>query len=146
MFDRLFNQTGLVALERALDASALRAQLISNNIANADTPNYKAVRFRFEEFLARELGLAAPAGDLPLKQTHELHLPGISAYGLNGQYSSGGYVYTDDSTTYRLDGNNVDIDHETAEQAKNAIHYATLTEIVGRRLSGLRTVISEGRR
>jgi flagellar basal-body rod protein FlgB len=55
-------------------------------------------------------------------------------------------IYTDDATTYRLDNNNVDIDHEMAEQAKNAIQYSILTELVSRRLAGLRTAISEGRR
>ncbi|HEX9746698.1 MAG TPA: flagellar basal body rod protein FlgB [bacterium] len=146
MFDRLFNQPALYALERAMDASAVRAELIANNIANADTPNYKAVRMRFEEYLEREMGISTPTGDLPLQRTDSRHLPGNVSYGINGQFINGAFVYIDDSTTFRLDGNNVDIDHETAEQAKNAIQYSTLTELAGRRLSALRTVISEGRR
>ncbi len=142
----LFTEPPFTALERALDASATRAHLIAHNIANADTPNYKAQRLRFEEFLERELGMDTPQVDLALKRTHLTHLPGKAALGVIGELTSQGLVYTEDRTTFRLDGNNVDIDHEMAEQAKNALHYSTLLELISRRLSALRTVIAEGRR
>ena len=146
MIDKLFTEPALLALERSLDASSARAQIIAHNIANADTPHYKAVRLRFEEFLARELGMDGAHRSLPLRRTHPMHLPGHAGLGLRGTLTPSGLVYTDERTTFRLDGNNVDIDHETAEQAKNAIQYATLTELASRRLATLQTAISEGRR
>jgi len=145
MFNALFNDTTQIALERALDGSATRAHLIANNIANADTPNYKALRLRFEDVLAREIG-RQDAIILEPDTIDPRHLPKHSLHGLKGMVTSYGVIYTDDRTTYRLDGNNVDMDQETALEAKNAILYSTLTELVSRRFSALRTAISEGRR
>lgn len=146
MLNGLFDNTAFQALERGLDACSLRAQLIANNIANADTPNFKAQRLRFEELLAQQLGVDRPHGHLPLIQTDPRHLPGGDIVDLNGIRTPEGVIYTDNSYTQRLDGNSVDADHEMAEQAKNAIQYTTLTELASRRLALLRTVISEGRR
>lgn len=146
MLNRLFSNPAFLALERAMDASAARAHLIAHNIANADTPNYKAKRLRFEEFLARELNVDAPMSELPLRQTHPDHLPGRTAYGSMVTLTSEGIIFTENSTTWRLDGNNVDIDHEMAEQAKNALQYSALSDLISRRLAGIRTAIAEGRR
>ena len=145
MFNSLFNTTPQVAIERALDASATRAHLIAHNIANADTPNFKALRLRFEDVLATELGRAEDSSPIP-GRIDPRHLPKHSLHGLQGDVKSYGVIYTDDRTTYRLDGNNVDMDLETALQAKNAILYSILTELASRRLSGLRSAISEGRK
>jgi len=146
MINTLFSNQPQLALEFAMGATSAKSRLIAHNIANADTPNYKAQRLKFEEFLAKELGEAHPGADLALRRTDPLHLPGHAAKGLVGTITPYGLIYTDERTTYRLDGNNVDIDQETAEQAKNAIMYSALTELVSRRFSALRTVISEGRR
>jgi flagellar basal-body rod protein FlgB len=145
MLNRLFNNPTQIALEYALDATSARAQLIANNISNADTPGYKALRLNFEDILAQKLDDAGVAS-IGLRQTDPRHLPGKVFNGLKGTPTPYGIVYSDDRTTYRLDNNNVDIDQEMAEQARNAIEYSTLTELASRRLSKLRTVISEGRR
>jgi len=142
----LFTEPVQLALERSLDALGARAHLIAHNIANLDTPNYKALRLNFEDVLEREFDRTSRQADFPLRRTHPLHLPGHTIHGLKGTITEYGVIYTDDKTTYRLDGNNVDIDHETAEQAKNAIMYSTVTELVSRRFTELRTAISEGRR
>jgi len=147
MFQALFQDITSQTLELSLDAASTRAHLIAHNIANADVPNYKAQRLQFEYFLQRELDRSeTSAGDLTLRQTDPRHLPGHAAGGLKGTLTPYGLVYTEDRTTYRLDGNNVDIDHEMAEQAKNALMYTALTELTTRRMSALRTAISEGRR
>jgi flagellar basal-body rod protein FlgB len=146
MIEKLFADRTFVALERALDASSVRAHLIAHNIANADTPNYKAKRLRFEELLAVELGESVAAPSLALARTNPLHLPGTRGLGAIGTFTPEGVIYTEDRTTFRLDGNNVDIDHEMSEQAKNALQYTALTDLISRRLSVLRTAISEGAR
>jgi flagellar basal-body rod protein FlgB len=145
MLNQLFNNPTQIALEYALDATSARAHLIANNIANADTPGYKALRLNFEDILEQKLD-DADVASIGLRQTDLRHLPGIVFKGLKGTPTPYGIVYTDDRTTYRLDNNNVDIDQEMAEQARNAIEYSTLTELASRRLSLLRTVISEGSR
>lgn len=145
MINTLFNNRTQVALEFALDAAASRAHLIAHNIANVDTPGFKAVRLRFEDYLDRELN-RGHGQTTSLRTTDPRHIPGSVYRGLKGTPTDYGLIYTDDATTYRLDNNNVDIDHEMAEQAKNAIQYSILTELVSRRLAGLRTAISEGRR
>jgi len=145
MFNGLFGNPAYVTLERGLDACSMRSRLIANNIANVDTPNYKAQRLKFEELLVDKMKTEPPAGKLGLFQTDPRHLPG-GMIGPEEIRTQQGIIYTDDSLTYRLDGNNVDVDHEMAEQAKNALQYATLTELIGRKYSLLRTVISEGKR
>ncbi|MFH1675696.1 MAG: flagellar basal body rod protein FlgB [bacterium] len=145
MISRLFNETPALALERAMDASAVRAHLIADNIANADTPNYKAVRLKFEEFLERELGKTSQGRRLPLKETRAEHLPGNSLNGVKGLKTPVGIIYRDENTTFRLDGNNVDIDRESAEQAMNALQYSTLIELASRRFVTLRTAIHGGK-
>lgn len=145
MLNQLFNNPVQITLEKALDAASVRGHLIANNIANADTPGYKALRLKFEDILAQELD-RTDRSTIGLRRTDPRHLPGSVFRGLDGTPTDYGLVYTDDRTTYRLDNNNIDIDHEMAEQARNAIQYSVLTELVSRRLSRLRTVISEGRR
>ncbi len=146
MIHGLFSSTPQLTLELALDATGARAQLIAHNIANADTPNYKALRLRFEDVLARELEINPDRTANRLRDMRGGSIPTHALHGLKGTVTPYGVIYTDDRTTYRLDGNNVDIDHEQAEQAKNALQYSTLVELTSRRLSGLRSVISEGRR
>jgi len=142
MIEKLFSEVPLVALERALDASSLRARLIANNIANADTPGFKALRLNFEEKLAEELGVGREGGKLPLKMTHPRHLPGKGMLNPLAIETSSGTIYVDPYSTYRLDGNNVDIDLEMAEEAKNAMHYAALIELATRRFASLRSAIT----
>jgi flagellar basal-body rod protein FlgB len=145
MMTGLFNDPTQIILERSLDAVSFRGQLIANNIANGDTPGYKALRLRFEDILADEMG-QSDRSTIGLRTTNPRHIKGAVFNGIKGTQTPYGIIYTDDRTTYRLDNNNIDIDHEMAEQARNAIQYSTLTELVSRRLSGLRTIISEGSR
>lgn len=146
MINSLFNEPVQLALERVLDASSARAHLIAHNIANADTTNYKALRLNFEDVLAQEFDQVERSSAFPLHRTHPRHLEGRSFHGLKGTVTEYGIIHQDNRTTYRLDGNNVDIDHESAEQAKNALLYSATMELLNRKFAGLRTAISEGGR
>lgn len=129
--DGLLDKIGL-----GLDWAALRQRAIANNLANVDTPGYKREDVSFPEVLRQ-----AEEGETPhlaLTVTAPGHLvPKAEATPL---------VYRDASTSYRNDGNNVDIDVETAELAKNALYYNALINQAALRLANLRLVISEGRR
>ena len=101
-------------LDKAADASWVRNEVIANNIANADTPNYKRKDITFESYLANELAGANSASLGHAVANVELDSLTATAYTDYGNLS------------YRLDGNNVDIDTENVELASNQIKYQAL--------------------
>ncbi len=111
--------------EKALGLRAHRQQVLAGNIANADTPNYKARDFDFSAAL-KEAVAGRNAGDLRLATTSSRHLSGGAARGpAELQYRS--------ETQSSVDGNTVDMDVERAQFAENAVHYeAGLTFLTGR--------------
>lgn len=101
-------------LNKSADASWTRNQLLSNNLANASTPNYKRKDIEFQTYLARQL---QGSGSLDQK---------VSGVDLNSIEPT---VYTDHSSlSYRLDGNNVDVDTESANLAQNQIRFNALMD------------------
>lgn len=115
----LFDTT-IVGLERAMSGSALRQQVIANNIANANTPNFKASDVDFHAALAQAFG-AQPTVD---------------------QVESTGFaVQTDSTSTGRIDGNNVDIDQQMANLSENTLDYQSLESVFASRISILKTAI-----
>jgi len=115
-------------LDKAADASWERHEIISNNIANVNTPGYKRKDVQFETYLS-----AALMGDNSLdKRVAGANLDTLDAS-----------IYTDNaSLSYRLDGNNVDIDTESANLAQNQIRYYTLIDSMSQEFSRLRTVLT----
>ena len=105
-------------LDRAADASWTRETVIGNNIANVDTPGYKRQDVAFEDVLKRELKSSK-------YDTLQKAVDNVSLNKLEGR------TYTDyASYSYRLDGNNVDIDTENVELASEQLRYQTLTSAV----------------
>ncbi|MDF2944518.1 MAG: hypothetical protein K0S01_3376 [Herbinix sp.] len=115
-------------LDKAADASWKRNEVIANNIANVDTPGYKRKDVQFESYLTSAL-----IGDNSLdKRVANANLDSLDAS-----------VYTDNaSLSYRLDGNNVDIDTETANLAENQIRYYTLLDSMTQEFSRIKTVLT----
>jgi flagellar basal-body rod protein FlgB len=120
----MFNSVN--TLKRGLDASYLRQQVISNNIANVDTVGFKASRVVFEDHLARAAELVKD-DRLEMAATHEKHIvPDEKKPFVEVEPQ----IVTDETTSTRLDGNNVDIEREMVELAKNSInYYATVSKI-----------------
>jgi flagellar basal-body rod protein FlgB len=115
-------------IDKAADASWTKNELITNNIANVDTPNYKRKDIEFQTYLANEL-----EGDGTLDQK-------VANADLNSLEAS---VYTDNSSlSYRLDGNNVDIDTESANQAENQIRYYALLDSMTQEFSRIKSVLT----
>jgi len=119
MIERLFDSVN--TLKRSLDASYLRHQVISNNIANVDTVGFKASRVVFEDYLAQAAGKADDE-KLEMAVTHENHIQTDKTLPFEEVQPA---VIKDESTSNRLDGNNVDIEREMVEMAKNSISYYT---------------------
>ena len=138
MPEPIFNDRRLKALYMGLDGLAMRQRAIANNIANADTPNYKAQKVAFEAQLQRALR----GGDRPefaMKTTQLNHLAGKSV--------SGAPFITVDSrpNTLRNDGNNVDIDLEMTDLAETAVRYQALAQLTSAKLTSLKTLIRDSR-
>jgi len=130
---------GIIAvLEKSLDAVSLRQNMIADNIANVNTPHYKKKTVSFEEELKSALGM--PSAHLSGNLTNPKHIPigGAALFQLQPQIS------LDKSTSWRKDDNNVDIDVEMAELAKNTIKYQALTQRVSGVFASLKKAV-EGR-
>ena len=117
-------------LDKAADAASTRSEIITNNLANVDTPNYKRKDVHFESYLEQAL-----IGDDSLDER---------IMDVNTHLSDfGGLIYTDSSTlSYRLDGNNVDVDVENAYLAENQIRYQALVDQIGQEFARYKTVLS----
>ncbi len=116
-------------LEKALDAAWIRNDVISQNIANVDTPGYKRKTVMFEEFLNNEMRMGRIA-------------QGTSAISDNSPIK---IVEDPADSSYRSDGNNVDIENEMALLAANQIRYSTLIQKMNGDFQRLRSVITGGR-
>lgn len=116
-------------LDRAADAAALRNEIISNNIANADTPGYKRQDVSFEKELDRALGYSR-------YETMDSKVGNLKSSELRAK------VYTDaPGFSYRLDENNVDMDAENAYLAENQIKYNALIDAIAGDFRSLQSVM-----
>ena len=115
--------------DKAADASWLRNEAISNNIANVDTPNYKRQDVAFETELTRALNTTKY--DTMDARVYNLNLNRIQPE-----------VYTDaQAYSYRLDGNNVDIDTENVYLAQNQVTYNALMDSLTKEFANLKSVM-----
>lgn len=115
-------------LDKAADASWTRNEILVNNLANSDTPNYKRKDVEFQTYLMRELN-----GNGSLDQK-------VANTDLNAISTT---IYTDhESTSYRLDGNNVDIDTESANLAENQVRYSALLDSMSQEFSRIKSVLT----
>ena len=122
----------LNVLQKGLEGSSLRQQVLSNNVANIDTPNFKRSDVDFQTVLGVALG--DKSGGLALKLTSPQHISGVTDGNSSG-------IVTDQTTSMRNDGNNVDIDQEMSNVAENGLYYNSLTQAISLQLSLLKMVI-----
>lgn len=130
---RIFDDPANLAIRQGLQLLTRRQQATMANIANVDTPGYKAQEVSFK----RELeGLLA--ADVRPVTTHADHIRVLG--------DSPRLLVTESrNTTWRRDGNNVDVERELANLAETTITYGTLTQQMAARLALLRRVITDGR-
>ena len=115
----LFDLTDTV-LQRGLEGASLRQQVLSNNLANANTAGFKRSDVDFESSLASALDSSDP--------TQSLNSLAFAPQ-------------TDSTTTMTLDGNNVDTDTEMANLTSNAVQYETLAAIEQQRFATLKAAM-----
>lgn len=118
---------------QTLRLRSYRQQLLASNIANADTPNYKAVDINFEQELKRIT--SQRAGSLKLETTQKNHLQARSGNSLGAQVQ-----YRTDVQP-NIDGNTVNLDVERAKLAENAFRYENTVRNISGQFRGLLTAI-----
>ena len=125
--------------EKALDLRSRRHELLLSNIANADTPGYKAFDLMVEEALAKQRPVE---GEVPLRATHPGHIPqgGTDANGVRPRA-----LHLSTQVTLRGDGNTVDMDREMSALAANQLHYKMATQILSSKFQRMRSVIQGGK-
>lgn len=116
-------------LKSALDASSLRQQVISNNIANAETPGYKAKQVMFEDVLKKHL---SDQTKFVGTQTNSRHV----TIG-KGANIPAPQMIENTETVMQNNGNNVDIDQEMTQMGKNSLWYYMLTQQLSGQFSSL---------
>jgi flagellar basal-body rod protein FlgB len=116
-------------IRAALTGLSSRQRTIANNVANVDTPNFKASEVRFEDTLRD--AMSRQPGTQP------------SQASLNTAAGRTSFI---DGTTTRADGNNVDIDREMELLGESQLTYSALTQVMSTRLGILRNVVSGGGR
>jgi len=129
------NSSLIHRLERSLDATSLRQNVITHNIANVDTPGFKRSTVKFEEFLQAELNQHSTG--LEGRRTHEKHIRFGSTYAQN----SDPVIATDHTTIMNNNKNNVDVDAEMSLLAKNQLTYNMLVQQMSHEMRSIRTSI-----
>jgi flagellar basal-body rod protein FlgB len=129
LFDRTLN-----GLHKQLDLSWRRNQAITSNIANAETPGYRAVDINFSTELDRAF---EPEGRQvgPVAKTDNRHVDTIA--------QSGAHIIPDRSGATRSDGNNVDLDVQMGKMAMNASRYSMTSTLVYKKMATLLTAIRQ---
>jgi len=131
----LFNEGVMQYLNSGLDAASLRQEVTANNLANMNTPGFKSSHVSFEDELQKARG---DDGKVQLRQTHPQHQP-------QKPHEIEPRVETNESTTRRIDGNNVDLEKEMINLVENQLRYNTMTQQTRDRFDTWRYVINEGR-
>lgn len=122
-------------LSQALNLRTQRHQVLASNIANADTPHYKARDFNFASAMQNALAGRLEAGGIGLARTAPGHIAG------GGGQGPADLKFRSDSQS-AVDGNTVDMDVERAQITENALQYQILTQLIGDKFKGLRSALA----
>jgi flagellar basal-body rod protein FlgB len=125
-------------LKRAMDLRTVRHEVIASNIANLDTPGYKAFDIMVEEELSKN---QPPGQTLPLERTRNGHLPGFQPQ-MKGITPK---PLDPPPVSLRSDGNTVDLDKAMADLSENNFLYHVSAQIIARKFQGLLNVIKGGK-
>ena len=130
--DRSSGMFGYVnVLKAAADASWTREEVLTNNIANVDTPNYKRQDVDFTTYLNSALSRTNGGSSSLTNRVNNINYNDVAIR-----------TYTDNSTlSYRTDGNNVDLSTENVELAAEQINYNALIDSMNNEFSRFKAVL-----
>lgn len=123
------------ALNTSLNLRLANQNVIGSNIANADTPEYKAKTMEFESAFREALNVGH---DLQMRASDPRHLQVRSTDAVEP------VIYEDPNDVFSLDGNTVDRAAEMAKMAENQLIYDSSVELLRKKLGMLKYAISEG--
>lgn len=126
----ILSKPGFNQMERSLDAASMRQKVISDNIANVDTPHFKRSEVRFEELLQNELN-----NPLQGKRTDPRH------FYIGKQANPDAVIVQDNKSAINNNLNNVDMDYEMSLMAKNQLRYNVMIQEVNSEIRKARTAI-----
>jgi len=130
---KLFDRT-VALLQRSLDIRSSRHRILSNNVANVETPGYASQDLPFEKILERFMD---PPSVLPLRKTHPLHLPPSGT-----EYSPQDFT-SEVETDPGAEG--VNIDEQMAKLAENNLMFQAGIQALIKKFETLKHTISETR-
>mgnify|MGYP002280669169 FL=1 len=125
-------------MQTAMDFRVKKQALISSNLANRETPSYKAKDVVFEKELSKAYHSDQPA---KLKTNHAAHFDGRDTINLR---SVKGKVINSHNPSPRQDGNTVNIDKENVKMVENTIMYNALTRMTSHEFGLLKIAVTEG--
>ncbi len=131
--DKLFEKS-MPGTEKLLDLTWRRNEALTSNIANAETPGYRAVDLSF----ANELKHAFESAEQQVAQTNPKHMD-ISSDSMS-------HLVPDYSGATKADGNNVDIDIQMGRLAYNNGRYGTAANVIRKHFQFIKNAIREGGR
>jgi len=137
MFENTTFGKSIDVLQRTMDVSLLRREVISNNIANAETPNFKRTDVTFETSLAKAIA-SENKDTFKMKLTNEKHIPADRTVDYKTIMPRRVLDYTTQSDS---NGNNVDIDTEMMDVVKNQMRYQLLTQSISNQFQKINTVV-----
>jgi flagellar basal-body rod protein FlgB len=126
------------ALSAALNMRLLKHNVISSNIANAETPHYHAKKLDFEEALARALDIDGVRG-LSTSSPEHFAVGGSSLSKIRPD------IYENPEGAINNDGNTVDLEKEMSNLAENTVMYRAALQLINKKMAALRYAVSEGR-
>lgn len=130
--DGIFDRT-VSGLNKAMDLQWRRNEVVTANVANAETPQYRALDVSF----GKELESAFKESTTDLSRTDGKHL--------DLERNSKARLVSDYSGVTKADGNNVDIDMQMVQLAQNSSDYANAAQLIKRQIGLLRMAIRDGR-
>ena len=130
----IFQSTTLVTLKKALDASTVRHEVISHNVANVNTPRFKRLDVDFKNQLRAALNRQSA---IQGARTHPRHIP-IAPPTLDAVQPR---VYREVDTSLRVDESNVNIDTEMGVLSQNALYNSVIVRLLSEHYSGLESAI-----
>jgi len=125
-------------LHRGMDVSAVRRQVIANNLANAEVPNFKRSIVNFESELKRTLETENKRPALELTLTHEKHIPNYKEKDYRDVQIRRVLDYT---STYNNNGNNVDPEVEFMLATQNQMAYSLYAQAAAFEFSQINQVL-----
>lgn len=131
MTDPVLGDSALNTASKAMDGLSYRKNVISQNVANVDTPGYHALELNFESELKRSMSSSPKLSMTLTNSKHQLSANDASGV-FQAKLRSGG--------SERADGNNVDIDTELVQMTETGIRYSALSTSVSKKLTLLKDI------